>query len=107
MNAGRVHTLIMSGVNPAYSLADSSSFIGGLKKVKTSVSFSLKEDETASITTIAAPTHHYLESWNDLVLTKGTYSLTQPTIRPLFNTKQYVQDLESLYIGLVNNASLH
>lgn len=25
---------------------------------------------------------------------------------PLFNTKQYVKDLESLYIGLVNQASL-
>jgi molybdopterin-containing oxidoreductase family iron-sulfur binding subunit len=24
-----------------------------------------------------------------LILTKGTYSLTQPTIRPLFNTKQF------------------
>jgi predicted O-linked N-acetylglucosamine transferase (SPINDLY family) len=26
---------------------------------------------------------------------------------PLFNTKQYVKDLESLYIDLVNKASLH
>jgi len=89
MKAGSVHTLIMSGVNPVYTLADSASFVEGLKKVTTSVSFSLKEDETASITTVAAPVPHYLESWNDLSLTKGTYSLTQPTIRPLFNTKQF------------------
>ena len=26
---------------------------------------------------------------------------------PLFNTRQYIQDLESLYIGLVNKASFH
>lgn len=52
MNAGSVHTLIMSGINPVYTLADSASFVSGLKKVKTSVAFSLKEDETASITTI-------------------------------------------------------
>ena len=96
MNAGSVHTLIMSGINPVYTLADSASFVSGLKKVKTSVAFSLKEDETASITTIAAPAPHYLESWGDVMITKGTYSLTQPTIRPIFNTKQFQDILLSL-----------
>jgi molybdopterin-containing oxidoreductase family iron-sulfur binding subunit len=96
MKAGSVHTLIMSGVNPVYTLADSASFVEGLKKVKTSVSFSLKEDETALVSTIAAAAPHYLESWNDVSITKGTYSLTQPTIRPLFNTKQFQDILLSL-----------
>jgi molybdopterin-containing oxidoreductase family iron-sulfur binding subunit len=93
MNAGSVHTLIMSGVNPVYTLANSSSFVAGLKKVKTSVAFSIKEDETAEVVKIAAPAPHYLESWNDHTLTKGTYSLVQPTIRPLFNTKQFQEAL--------------
>jgi MoCo/4Fe-4S cofactor protein with predicted Tat translocation signal len=96
MNAGSVHTLIMSGVNPVYTLADSKLFVEGLKKVKTSVSLSLKEDETALLSTIAGPVPHYLESWGDLALTKGTYSLTQPTIRPLFNTKQFQDILLSI-----------
>ena len=96
LNAGSVHTLIMSGVNPVYTLADSASFVSGLKKVKTSVAFSLKEDETASIVSIAAPAPHYLESWGDLELTSGTYSLTQPTIRPIFDTKQFQDVLLSV-----------
>ncbi len=96
MKAGSVHTLIMSGVNPVYTLAESASFVEGLKKVNTSVALSIKEDETASAVTIAAPVPHYLESWGDLVLTKGTYSLTQPTIRPLFETKQFQDVLMSL-----------
>ncbi len=96
MNAGSVHTIIMSGVNPVYTLANSAAFVSGLKKTKLSVAFSLKEDETASVTTIAAATPHYLESWNDHSLTKGTYSLVQPTIRPLFNTKQFQDALLSL-----------
>jgi MoCo/4Fe-4S cofactor protein with predicted Tat translocation signal len=96
MNAGTVHTLLMSGVNPVYTLANSAAFVSGLKKTKLSVAFSLKEDETASITTIAAAVPHYLESWNDHSLTKGTYSLVQPTIRPLFNTKQFQDVLLSL-----------
>ncbi|MFN3969556.1 TAT-variant-translocated molybdopterin oxidoreductase [Flavobacterium sp.] len=95
MTAGSVHTLIMSGVNPVYTLANGKAFAEGLKKVKLSVAFSLKEDETASLTNIAVPAPHYLESWNDLMLTKGTYSLVQPTIRPLFSSKQFQEGLLS------------
>ena len=88
MKAGSVHTLIMSGVNPVYTLADSASFVEGLKKVTTSVAFTLKEDETASVATIAAPVPHYLESWNDAEPKAGFYSLTQPTISTIFKTRQ-------------------
>jgi molybdopterin-containing oxidoreductase family iron-sulfur binding subunit len=102
MNAGSVHTLIMSGVNPVYTLPNSKEFVAGLKKVKTSVAFSLKEDETASISTIAAAAPHYLESWGDVSITKGSYALTQPTIRPLFNTKQFQDALISFNGGTGN-----
>ncbi|QYJ69372.1 TAT-variant-translocated molybdopterin oxidoreductase [Flavobacterium litorale] len=93
MKAGSVDTLIMSGVNPVYTLPNSNDFIDGLKKVKLSVAFSMKEDETASLTTIAAAAPHYLESWGDVSITKGTYSITQPTIRPLFKTRQLQDSL--------------
>ena len=96
MKAGSVHTIIMSGVNPVYSLPNSKDFVDGLKKVSLSASFSLREDETASLTTIAGAVPHYLESWGDVSITKGTYSLTQPTIRPLFATKQFQEVLLSL-----------
>ena len=96
LKAGSVHTLIMSGVNPVYTLPNSKDFVEGLKKVSLSASFSLKEDETASLTTIAAAAPHYLESWGDVSITKGTYGLTQPTIRPLFNTRQFQDVLLSL-----------
>jgi molybdopterin-containing oxidoreductase family iron-sulfur binding subunit len=89
MKAGTVHTLIMSGVNPVYTLANSADFVEGLKKVKMSVAFSMKEDETASLTTVAAAAPHYLESWGDVTIAKGYYSIMQPTIRPLFNTRQF------------------
>ncbi|TDD96546.1 TAT-variant-translocated molybdopterin oxidoreductase [Flavobacterium cellulosilyticum] len=102
MKAGSVHTLIMSGVNPAYSLPNSTDFVEGLKKVSLSASFSLREDETASLTTIAAAAPHYLESWGDVSITKGNYGLTQPTIRPLFNTKQF-QDLLLSVNGFVGS----
>jgi molybdopterin-containing oxidoreductase family iron-sulfur binding subunit len=37
-----------------------------------------------------------LEAWGDLSITKGAYSLTQPTIRPLFDTKQFEDVLMNL-----------
>ncbi|MXN92265.1 TAT-variant-translocated molybdopterin oxidoreductase [Flavobacterium sp. Sd200] len=95
MKAGSVHTLIMNNVNPVYTLPNSADFTEGLKKVKLSVSFSLKEDETASISTVAAAAPHYLEAWGDVTIAKGYYAITQPTIRPLFNTKQFQDALLS------------
>ncbi len=95
LKAGNVHTLIMSGVNPVYTLPNGKEFADALKKTALSIAFSLKEDETASLTTIAAAVPHYLESWNDVVITKGSYALTQPTIRPLFDTRQFQEALMS------------
>ena len=92
LKAGNVHTLIMSGVNPAYTLPNAADFVAGLKKTALSVTFSLKEDETALLSKIAVGTTHYLESWNDHNLVKGQYALTQPTIRPLFPATKQFQD---------------
>ena len=98
MKAGNVHTILMSGVNPVYTLANSKDFVDGLKKTKMSIAFSTKEDETAAISSVGAATHHYLESWNDHILTPGTLSITQPTIRPLFNSRQF-QDALLMWTG--------
>src|SRR5690606_20728818 len=39
------------------------------------------------------PTPHYLESWGDVQFTKNRFSLMQPTIRPLFDTRQFQDTL--------------
>ena len=93
MKAGKIHTLIMNGVNPAYTLANASEFVAALKSVKLSVAFSMKEDETSSVTSIAAAAPHYLESWGDVAMTRSNYSIVQPTIHTIFNTKQFQEAL--------------
>lgn len=88
MNAGSVDTLFVYGVNPVYSAPASLNFAAALKKVKTSVSFADRLTETASLCTVNATDNHFLESWNDYN-PKGTeYSIAQPTISPLFDTRQ-------------------
>ncbi len=94
LKSGNVHTIIMSGVNPVYSMPNGKEFADALTKAKLAVSISLKEDETALASSIAIGTTHYLESWNDHSLLKGSYAITQPTIRPLFSeTKQFQEIL--------------
>lgn len=93
MEGGAVDTLIVYGCNPAYSWVRPEAFRSALAKVNTSVAFSLVADETASRCTIQAPDHHYLESWNDLSPFEGRVDLVQPTITPLYNTRQAPESL--------------
>ncbi|MFD0760606.1 TAT-variant-translocated molybdopterin oxidoreductase [Lutibacter aestuarii] len=93
MNAGKIGALIINNANPVYTLPNSSEFIEGLKKVKLSVAFSMQDNETAKTVQYALATPHYLESWGDVTIKKGHYSLMQPTIKPLFNTRQFQDSL--------------
>ncbi|MDT0648396.1 TAT-variant-translocated molybdopterin oxidoreductase [Zunongwangia sp. F260] len=88
MAAGNIGAVIIAGVNPVYSLPNSLEFVEGLKNVELSVAFTSKEDETAKLCEFVGPTPHYLESWGDVQFTTRNVALMQPTIRPLFNTRQ-------------------
>jgi MoCo/4Fe-4S cofactor protein with predicted Tat translocation signal len=96
LNAGKVGGVIMAGVNPAYTLPNAEAFVTGLKKAKLSLAFTMKNDETAIHSQWVAATPHYLESWGDVEMKTGHYALTQPTIRPLFDTKQFQDVLLAL-----------
>jgi len=98
MKAGTIGAIIISGVNPIYTLPNASDFADGLKKTQLSIVFSMKEDETSSLTDYVAATPHYLESWGDTELTKGQFGLIQPAIRSLFDTKQF-QDALLIWNG--------
>ncbi|MFT3979076.1 MAG: TAT-variant-translocated molybdopterin oxidoreductase [Ferruginibacter sp.] len=93
MNAGTIGTLMVYGVNPAYSYSDSKKFIDGLNKVPVTVSFSGTLDETTEQCKYILPSHHWLESWGDAEPKSGYISLMQPTINPLFKTRPFQTSL--------------
>ncbi len=93
MNAGKVGALIVSGVNPVYDYADSKTFISGLEKTKLTITASLFADETAGKSKYVAATNHYLECWGDAEPAKGYYSIQQPAISPLFDTRSFDETL--------------
>ena len=93
MNAGQVGALFIYGANPAYDYFDAAGFKAGMAKVKLSVSFNEKMDETTELCQYAVPTHHYLESWGDAEPRTGFVSFIQPTIFPLFKTRPFQTSL--------------
>ena len=93
MNAGTVGALLIHGANPSYSWFAADKFNAGLKKVKTSISFNTKLDETSVLCKYVLPDHHFLESWGDAEGKSGYISLIQPTINPLFKTRQWQDSL--------------
>lgn len=88
MNAGQVAVAIIWGANPAWELPNAAKFAEAFAKVGTRISFNGVMDETTALCTHAAPAHHQLESWGDAEPKSGHFSLIQPTIAPLFNTRQ-------------------
>ncbi|MDX2047900.1 MAG: TAT-variant-translocated molybdopterin oxidoreductase, partial [Chitinophagaceae bacterium] len=61
MNEGKIGALLIHGVNPVYDYFDGKKFADGLKKVKASVSFNEREDETTELCKFVIPDHHFLE----------------------------------------------
>lgn len=102
MNAGKIGGLMMLGVNPVYSLPNVEAFKTGLEKVDLVVDFAMKADETAVLSEYVAALPHYLESWGDVQFTKNNFSLVQPTIKAIFNTRQF-QDCLLKWTGADQN----
>ncbi len=90
---GAYAAVLFYNSNPVYSSPASADIIAGLKKTKLSVSFAGTADETAKLCQYIAPDNHYLESWNDAEPKAGLFQLTQPTISPVFTTRQAQESL--------------
>jgi len=88
MNNGEIDTIMFYDTNPVYSLPNSDEFKTGLKKVKNRIALSTEVNETADLCEYVCPDHHMMESWNDYQPKENHYSLGQPGINNIFNTRQ-------------------
>ncbi len=93
LKGGRIGAVIFLNANPVYNHPQGSEIASGLEKIKLKVSTTDRMDETATLCDVVAPDNHYLESWNDAEPKSGHYSLAQPVIRPLFDTRQVQETL--------------
>ena len=91
MKAGKVSGLFTVNIDPSYSLPNAIEFTEALSKVDLKVALSVENNETVNAMEYALPATHFLESWGDTQFSEGKFGLVQPTIQPLFKTRQ-VQD---------------
>ncbi|MFT4567115.1 MAG: Fe-S-cluster-containing dehydrogenase component [Saprospiraceae bacterium] len=88
IKSGRVDTVIYNKCNPVFEYAAIPGLTETLGALKNSVALSYDINETSTSASIIAPVHHDLESWGDAEAKRGELSLIQPTISPLFDTRQ-------------------
>jgi MoCo/4Fe-4S cofactor protein with predicted Tat translocation signal len=93
MNRGEVAAVMFLNSNPGYDSVNTKAFTDALAKVALRLSFSDRKDETAALCNVVATNHNYLESWGDASAYEGYYSIVQPTINPVFNTRQAEESL--------------
>ena len=93
LNAGLYQSVIFYGANPAYTWYNVDKFKTGLKKVANCISLNPKLDETSVLCNYQIPDHHFLESWGDAEPQSNYISFLQPTINPLFKTRQWQDSL--------------
>lgn len=95
LEKGNIDALFIHNTDPLYSLPYyiSEKIRKCINKIPLTVSFSMNKNETNEITDVVAPIPHWLESWGDTHTLSNIYTLIQPTIQSIFNTRQFQDSL--------------
>ena len=88
LESGEVAALFLVDANPVYDTPYGDIFARSLSGLQLSVSMASKEDESSNLCGYTCPDSHYLESWGEAALNYVYYSLVQPVINPIFDTRQ-------------------
>ena len=88
MKAGKVGGLLTLNIDPSYTLPNAAEFTDALSEVALKVALSVENNQTVAAMEYALPMAHFLESWGDTQFAEGSFGLVQPTIQPLFETRQ-------------------
>jgi len=88
MAGGNVAAVIHFDTNPVYNLSPEYKYAESLAKVPVVVTMTEQVSETSELSKYVLPIHNQLESWGDFKTRTGFYSMQQPIIAPLYNTRQ-------------------
>ena len=101
IDSGAVETLVvLTPANPIYDAPADLKFAESFAKLKTSIQLGDRTSATATAATWHIPAAHYLESWSDARSARGTYTVVQPMILPLY--QDCVSEFE-LLLGLLSD----
>lgn len=88
LNSGAIDALIFFNCNPVYNYYNAAKLGSAIEKTALTISTNSVADETTVKCKFHAPDNHFLESWGDVEARVGHVGLMQPTISPVFNTRQ-------------------
>ncbi len=88
MNSGNIGMIVHFDSNPVFHLPDDFGYDKALKKVPMVISITESENESSELANYVLASNHNFESWGDAKRRTGFYSLQQPVIAPIFNTRQ-------------------
>ena len=105
IESGALESLVLlTPSNPVYDAPSDLGFADSLAKLKTSIHLGERADATAHAATWHIPAAHYLESWADTHSARGTHTVVQPMILPLY--QDCVSELELLLALLSDTGKL-
>ena len=100
-----VETLfVITPSNPIFDAPTDLQFTDTYAKLKSSIHLGMRTDATAQASTWHIPAAHYLESWSDARTARGTHTVVQPMILPLYNN--CISEVELLLALLSNDGKL-
>ncbi len=93
LESGKIKNVIIHRVNPLYSYPNIERLTQALRQAELVIYTGDRMDETAQLSHYIIPDHHDLEKWGVWEFQKGLYSIQQPTIRPLIESRTFEDSL--------------
>ncbi len=90
VEANKIGALIINDLNIIYNFPK---LKDKLNNIKLKVQITDSRNETSNYMDFTCPKSHFLESWGDAIPYTGIYTIQQPTINPLFNSRESEQIL--------------
>jgi len=101
MSKGEVSVVIHLNSNPVFNFPSDINYAEALEKVETVITLTELENETSARSNFILPINQNLECWGDAKTRAGFYSLQQPVISPLYDTRQQ----EAILLTWINGFS--
>ena len=93
LNQGKIKNVIIHRSNPFYSYPDKDKLTQAIRKAELVIYTGSHYDETAQYSDYVIPDLHDLEKWCVWEFQKGLYSIQQPTVRPLIQSRSFEDNL--------------
>lgn len=98
LNSGKTDVVIHYDTNPVYHFPADLGYTDAVKKAKTIISLAESINESTETGSFVLPVNSMFESWGDYQTRNNFYSLQQPVISPIYNTRQK-EDILLTWIG--------